>query len=70
MYREQVIIHSQNGKNILENPHLQHIFKNSEILFGSPVTISQISFSKKHRENHILLLGDAAGMITPSVGTE
>ncbi len=34
-----------------------------------PVTISQISFSKKTQvENHILLLGDAAGMITPLCG--
>jgi flavin-dependent dehydrogenase len=57
-------------KNILQkNPHLRDIFKNSEILYESPVTISQISFNKKTQvENHVLLLGDAAGMITPLCG--
>ncbi len=57
-------------KNILhKNTHLKNIFKNSEILYDQPVTISQISFDKKTQvENHILLLGDAAGMITPLCG--
>jgi flavin-dependent dehydrogenase len=57
-------------KNILQkNPHLLNIFKNSEVLFKTPVTISQISFNKKTLlENHILLLGDAGGMITPLCG--
>ena len=57
-------------KNILyKNPHLQYIFKNSEFLHQSPVTISQISFNKKTQvENHVLLMGDAAGMITPLCG--
>jgi len=57
-------------KNILrKNRHLQHIFENSEILYESPVTISQISFDKKSQvENHVLLMGDAAGMITPLCG--
>jgi flavin-dependent dehydrogenase len=57
-------------KNILQqNPHLQNIFSNSKILYESPVTISQISFDKKTQvENHVLLIGDAAGMITPLCG--
>lgn len=57
-------------KNVLhQNPHLQHIFSNSKILYQSPVTISQISFDKKSQvENHVLLTGDAAGMITPLCG--
>jgi flavin-dependent dehydrogenase len=34
-----------------------------------PVTISQISFNKKSQvENHIIMIGDAAGMITPLCG--
>ncbi|MEO8852159.1 MAG: pyridine nucleotide-disulfide oxidoreductase, partial [Ginsengibacter sp.] len=34
-----------------------------------PITISQISFDKKYPvENHILMLGDAAGLITPLCG--
>lgn len=57
-------------KNVLfKNEHLKKIFTESEIIYDQPVTISQISFSKKTQvEDHILLLGDAAGMITPLCG--
>jgi flavin-dependent dehydrogenase len=57
-------------KNILyKNPHLKTIFGNSQMLYESPVTISQISFDKKTQvEDHVLLLGDAAGMIAPLCG--
>jgi flavin-dependent dehydrogenase len=38
-------------------------------VFKDPVTISQISFDEKSAvENHILMLGDAAGLITPLCG--
>ena len=57
-------------QNVLkENKHLKHIFENSELLFKTPVTISQISFHKKSQvHQHVLLMGDAAGMITPLCG--
>ena len=57
-------------KTILsENPHLKKILTESEIIFTSPLTISQISFDKKSQvENHVLMIGDAAGMITPLCG--
>jgi flavin-dependent dehydrogenase len=57
-------------KNVLhKNPFLGKIFLRSEFLFAEPVTISQISFDKKSQiEDHVLLLGDAAGMITPLCG--
>ncbi|HVM87750.1 MAG TPA: NAD(P)/FAD-dependent oxidoreductase [Puia sp.] len=57
-------------KNILrKNPFLEKIFSSSDFLFKEPVTISQVSFEKKSKtENHILLLGDAAGVITPLCG--
>ncbi|CAN5259526.1 NAD(P)/FAD-dependent oxidoreductase [soil metagenome] len=57
-------------KNVLyKNPHLKEIFTTSKFLFESPVTISQISFqNKKLIEDHILMIGDAAGMITPLCG--
>ncbi len=57
-------------ENVLhKNPFLKKIFSESEFLFTEPVTISQISFDKKTQvENHVLLLGDAAGMITPLCG--
>jgi len=57
-------------KNVLyKNKYLKEVFENSELLYKSPVTISQVSFSKKTQvENHILMIGDAAGMITPLCG--
>lgn len=54
---------------LFQNPFLKRIFSESEFLFKDPVIISQISFDKKSLiENHILMLGDAAGMITPLCG--
>jgi flavin-dependent dehydrogenase len=57
-------------KNVLhQNKYLKKIFENSEFLYQSPVTISQISFNEKSQiENHLLMLGDAAGLITPLCG--
>jgi flavin-dependent dehydrogenase len=54
---------------LYKNPHLEKIFTSSENEYGSPLTISQISFDKKSQvEDHVLLIGDAAGMITPLCG--
>jgi len=57
-------------QNILsQNPHLKNIFSSVEILYDAPLTISQISFDKKSQvDDHILMIGDAAGMITPLCG--
>ncbi|MEI8301477.1 MAG: pyridine nucleotide-disulfide oxidoreductase, partial [Chlamydiota bacterium] len=57
-------------ENILyKNPLLKHIFKNAEFIYKKPLTITQISFQKKSQvEDHILCVGDAAGMITPLCG--
>ena len=57
-------------QNILyKNIYLKKIFIEAEYLFKEPLTISQISFDKKTEvENHILMKGDAAGMITPVCG--
>jgi menaquinone-9 beta-reductase len=57
-------------KNVLrQNPFLDKIFSSSIRLFDNPVAIAQISFEKKSQvENHVLLIGDAAGMITPLSG--
>jgi flavin-dependent dehydrogenase len=54
---------------VMKNPWLSRIFSNAGFLYQSPVTISQISFDKKEQvHEHVLLLGDAAGMITPLCG--
>jgi hypothetical protein len=56
-------------KVICENPHLKTIFENCTILFDKPITISQISFEKKEVvKNHILMIGDTAGLIHPLCG--
>lgn len=52
-----------------QNPFLKKILADSKIIFATPLTISQISFDKKTQvENHVLMIGDAAGMITPLCG--
>ena len=52
-----------------KNPRLRELFDKVSILFDQPLSISQISFAKKTQvENHILFVGDAAGMITPLCG--
>lgn len=61
---------SEMEKNVLfKNPHLEEIFKNASFLFEKPEVINEINFSpKKPVENHVLMLGDAAGLITPLCG--
>jgi flavin-dependent dehydrogenase len=54
---------------LFANRHLEKIFREARILEGFPVTISQISFNYKSQvEDHIVMLGDAGGMITPLCG--
>jgi len=57
-------------ENVLfKNPFLKSIFSDSDFLFDKPETINEISFSNKEPvEDHILMCGDAAGMITPLCG--
>ncbi len=52
-----------------QNPYLNKILKEGERLYKTPLTISQVSFDKKTQvEDHVLMIGDAAGMITPLCG--
>ncbi len=56
-------------KVVAQNPHLKNIFENSTSVFEKPLTISQICFEKKDNvENHILMMGDTAGLIHPLCG--
>lgn len=56
-------------KVVSQNPHLKTIFENSQFLFEKPLTISQICFEEKRAvENHILMIGDTAGLIHPLCG--
>jgi flavin-dependent dehydrogenase len=54
---------------LAKNPLLKKIFNEAGHLYPGPITISQVSFQyKKQIENHVIMLGDAAGMITPLCG--
>ena len=54
---------------LAKNPLLKKIFNEAVHLYPAPITISQVSFQhKKQIENHVIMLGDAAGMITPLCG--
>ena len=57
-------------ENVLfNNPFIKSIFSDSDFLFDKPETINEISFSSKRPiEDHILMCGDAAGMIAPLCG--
>jgi len=59
-YQENVLYKNSNLKNILGE---------SKMIFDAPLTISQISFEAKEPvHNHILMVGDTAGLIHPLCG--
>ncbi|WP_105046633.1 NAD(P)/FAD-dependent oxidoreductase [Polaribacter gangjinensis] len=54
---------------VFKNSFLKEMFQKSTPLFEQPLSISQISFeTKKPVENHLIMCGDAAGMIHPLCG--
>ncbi len=58
-----------NEKVLRKNPFLNKFLAEASPVFGQPLTIAQISFSKKEAvEDHVLMLGDAAGLIHPLCG--
>jgi len=54
---------------VMKNPFLKEIFSTGVFLFNEPVVVSQVSFEKKSQvENHVLMLGDTAGVVAPLSG--
>lgn len=54
---------------LFRNPILKNRFRHAEFVFSEPEVINEISFSpKKLIEDHILMCGDSAGLITPLCG--
>lgn len=54
---------------LCKNKHLKQILEESTMCFSSPVTTSQISFENKEKvKDHILMIGDTAGLIHPLCG--
>lgn len=67
--KETKNIREMEEKFLFQNPLLKSIFVNSDFLFDKPETINEISFETKSPvENHVLMAGDSAGMITPLCG--
>lgn len=68
-FQEYKNIETYKQEVLYNNKHLKAVFENSTPVFEQPLTISQVSFSNKSAvENHILMCGDAAGMIHPLCG--
>lgn len=58
-----------NQKIVAENPFLRELLSFGTALMSRPLTISQISFQRKRAvEDHIIMCGDAAGLIHPLCG--
>ncbi|MBK6266691.1 NAD(P)/FAD-dependent oxidoreductase [Marivirga sp. S37H4] len=54
---------------LYKNPHLKDILGNADFVREKPEVINEISFEKKKTvENHMLMAGDTAGLITPLCG--
>lgn len=54
---------------LYKNRHLKNVFENSTMAFDKSLTISQICFEEKTIiENHMLMIGDTAGLIHPLCG--
>jgi flavin-dependent dehydrogenase len=68
-FKQYKNIEEYQDKVISKNPHMKAVFDNCNLLFDKPITISQISFSKKEAvKDHILMIGDTAGLIHPLCG--
>lgn len=58
---EQAVLH--------QNPHLKAVLSDAIHLYDRPEVINEVSFAPKQAvENHMLMAGDSAGLITPLCG--
>lgn len=68
VFKEFGSIQEIEEKHLSQNPHLKRFFESAESVF-EPIVISQVNFmAKKSVENHMLMSGDAAGLIHPLCG--
>jgi flavin-dependent dehydrogenase len=71
--REQLRRHgsipAMEAEVLAQNPHLRRILTDAVRLYDAPEVINEISFAPKTSvEQHVLMCGDAAGLITPLCG--
>ncbi|PTX43081.1 hypothetical protein C8P64_1607 [Christiangramia gaetbulicola] len=54
---------------LMKNPRLNEFFQRSEPVFQKDLSIAQVNFDRKSLiEDHIMMIGDAAGLIHPLCG--
>jgi flavin-dependent dehydrogenase len=54
---------------VFKNKGLKDVLSSATMLYDKPITISRISFERKKQvENHVLMIGDSAGLIHPLCG--
>jgi flavin-dependent dehydrogenase len=62
-------IQEMERQKLFKNPWLRDIFQEATFAFDKPAAISEVSFLPKEPiTDHILMAGDAAGLITPLCG--
>jgi len=67
--REYGTIEEMERQVLWKNPILKRVFNESEFLLEKPEVINEINFEPKQPvENHVLMIGDSAGLITPLCG--
>lgn len=68
VFKQYSSIGEMESQHLSQNPFLKKFLDNAEEVF-EPLVISQVNFSfKKVVENHVLMSGDAAGLIHPLCG--
>ena len=68
-FKKHKDLHTYQVEVLEQNKYLKEFFAQAEPIFEKPLTISQISFQDKSAvENHILMIGDSAGLIHPLCG--
>ncbi|MEM9000813.1 MAG: NAD(P)/FAD-dependent oxidoreductase [Bacteroidota bacterium] len=68
-FKREKDIKSFNENVVSKNPFLKRFLQRASPRFEKPLSIAQISFQKKSPiQNHMLMLGDSAGLIHPLCG--
>jgi flavin-dependent dehydrogenase len=67
--RQHKTISAMEEAVMFRNPFIKEIFRNAQFVLPKPEVINEISFATKTPvHDHVLMAGDAAGMITPLCG--
>ncbi len=68
-FKKHGTIDDFNEKIVKQNPYLRDFLQNAKPIFKKPLSIAQVSFALKLPvENHLLMIGDSAGLIHPLCG--